>query len=146
MAGTLSKKPIPGVCDYCGKFGHRCSCMGSPAPVAPSELPAPKVVVWYRSASEIEVMQKRARAMWAAAILAKQAADEEAARARTWHERQASLPTAPLTMSERVSAFEAGGSLITNEKFEFSRPRCRDLRPHGMVKTPIPRIDPSDFE
>ena len=47
MAGTLSKKPIP------------------------------KVVVWYRSVSELEVMQKRARAMWAAAILAKQAADLE---------------------------------------------------------------------
>ena len=113
MAGTLSKKPIP------------------------------KVVVWYRSVSELEVMQKRARAMWAAA------------RARTGEERKARLAEVlrtiatdktTLTMAERVSAFEAGGSLITNEKFEFYRPRCRALRHRGMVKTPIPRIDPSDFE
>ena len=117
MAGTLSKKPIP------------------------------KVVVWYRSASELEVMRKRARAMWAAAILAKQAADLELRKARLAVVlRTIATDKTTLTLAERVSAFEAGGALITNEKFEFTRPRCRDLRPHGMVRTPIPRIDPSDFE
>ena len=117
MAGTLSKKPIP------------------------------KVVVWYRSVSEIEVMQKRARAMWAAAILAKQAAELEERKARLAVVlRTIATDKTTLTMSERVSAFEAGGSLISNEKFEFYRPRCRALRHRGMVKTPIPRIDPSDFE
>ena len=141
MAGTLSKKPIPGVCDYCGKFGHRCCCMGSPAPAAPSELPAPTVVL-HRRISNLEEVARRNRAMWAAH------------RARTGEERKARLAVvlrtiatdkATRTLAERKAAFEAGGSLISNEKFEFTRPRCRDLRPHGMVRTPIPRIDPSDF-
>ena len=105
-----------------------------------SKKPIPNGVVVI---SNLEEVARRNRAMWAAA------------RARTGEERKARLAVVlrtiatdktTLTMSERVSAFEAGGSLISNEKFEFYRPRCRALRHRGMVKTPIPRIDPSDFE
>jgi len=99
----------------------------------------PKVVVLPRRISNLEEVARRERR--AGYILA-----PTAATAAAFCKSAKPLPPAPLTMAERVSAFEAGGSLITNEKFEFSRPRCRDLRPHGMVRTPIPRIDPSDFE
>ena len=49
------------------------------------------------------------------------------------------------TMAERVAAFEVGGSLIRDEDFSFYWGWPVDLRERGTVKTPIPRIDPSDY-
>ena len=102
---------------------------------------------------DLEPQRERARARWAASILARRA-NREAARAHSLAERKARLAAvlrtiatdrATRTMAERKAAFEAGGPLISNDKFEFTRPRPHALADRGLVKTPIPRIDPSDY-
>ena len=165
MEGTIASKPLAGVCDRCGKFGDRCACMGTSRPPDPLEIWAPPVVIPKVLTPKVviirldlervaEEQRKRERAMWAASILATHRADPAPARARSGEERKARLAAvlrtiatdkATRTMAERRTAFEAGGPLISNDKFEFTRPRPLALAARGLVKTPIPRIDPSDY-
>ena len=140
--------------------------MGSPAPPDDLDRGASPVVVRFVLDLVAEAKRERDRSTWPPSILESRAAvvrrekEEQAARARPqaayplgpsaadaeyFRKTAKPLPPSPATLAERRTAFEAGGPLISNETFEFTRPRPHALADRGLVKTPIPRIDPSDY-